>query len=612
MQSPFAFQHHPKQLEHPFLKLPAGQDFIVWWYGALLAGLHQGNVPRVVVWFRKLIDNSTLGGFERCDLALNFLGQFRIGSIWRDKVSTKQLQFSRRHLRVNYTRDHWHTTTSVADHWKENSNFLIAPERYDLEFRKADRSRLLQFDGPKGKVLIPCLEYLVRCYGRRQEINRVLCTYNWPEVVRRLHLDHPVEPVTDSWSINLPDIASEYDGYLLANLRYNNYTQCQAKAIQATIDSKFAENNNKALVFPDIGPWFEGKSELKVEGIELPNGNFLGLRVVGYSVPGSPPIVSARDHAPPSGTIDGEGNGGHRDGAPYRKTRHIPEHETSQAEESQPRDHFSEIIDFSDPTIELLGTPPPIKVVKGKPRERTRPGGSVSPTTTVSAPGDPSGSAKGIGEAQFTAVVALDSQGAVKDLWEGLQFLKSTNPDLLLGLGWYCAERKQFDEENLSYAYVELPEPNVEKKSVEDRKFQLWLKMSRSNQRRGILVIRIRSPEIVGYILELQREQTLVHIGEEGEEGDIQEEYKEESFRGLTVVPLADYALNDWLTGVLDKIVQNEGRMKKVRLPDGLSAKAYKRSSAKGVHLAGLATARLALEKLGIDLSLLSIRSKED
>jgi len=606
MQPPLSFQYHPKQLEHPGLDLPTDQDFVVWWYGALTANSHQSHIPRVVVWFRRLIDKNTLGGFLRYDLALNFLGQFRIGSIWRNRVSTRQLRFSTTSVQVNYKKEDWLNTTSVASHWEKADNFLISPDHYDLVYRKADRSRLLQFDAGQKKVLIPCIEYFVRCYGRRQEVNRILCTYSWPEVVQRLHLEHPVEPVTNAWSISLPDLASEDDGHLLANLRYNHYTQLQVRAIQASIDKEFAGKGKNAPIFPIIGPWFEGQATLEVEGINLGNDKFLGLRVVGYTVPSEPQIISAREHSPPSGTADGEGKDRHGYNIAHRKSRSVPDGETSQATDKQARDYYSEIVDFADPSIRLLGTPAAIKMVKGKPRERTRPSGTVSPSTTVSAPGDPGGGTKGIGEAQFTSTVELDSHGAVKDLWDGLQFLKETNPELLLNIGWYCATSCKFNEQNRSYAYIELPELNEGKESIENRKSRLWLKMANSNKRRGILLIQVRSKEIVGYILELQRESKLTTT----DSGN--QEQTEDSFRGLTIIPSNHISLTKWLPSIFKEIIRHEGKMKKIHLPEGLHSKAYKRSTARGIHLAGVATARLALEKLGIDLSLTSIRPKQE
>lgn len=74
------------------LRLPKDTDYVVLWYGANARARTQGDVPTIYVWFRPLYGESHFGGFVVRQMAATFLGQLRIGSIWRNGISTQELE----------------------------------------------------------------------------------------------------------------------------------------------------------------------------------------------------------------------------------------------------------------------------------------------------------------------------------------------------------------------------------------------------------------------------------------------------------------------------------------------------------------------------------------
>lgn len=197
--------------------------FVLWWYGAICRPMHKNHVPRVIVWFRQLHEDGTLGNFFSSNVALTSLGQLRMGSVWEGKRSRVQVQYTRREFDVNFREEHWTHARSSARHRNETGGELVPQGAYPLRFGTGDRSKLLTMRSNQSTLLIPCLEFL-RCYGRDQEINRVLTTYGWDEVSHRLRLDEPVPSIAGFRIVDLPWFATDADAHLLSHLRYEGFT----------------------------------------------------------------------------------------------------------------------------------------------------------------------------------------------------------------------------------------------------------------------------------------------------------------------------------------------------------------------------------------------------
>lgn len=133
--SPVQLARSPKQIELKTLNLDNDKRFVLWWYGAICRPMHRNHVPRVVLWFRQLHEDCTLGNFFSSNAALTSLGQLRIGSVWEGKRSRVQLQYTRREFNVNFREEHWTHARSCAQHRNETGAELIPQGTYTVPLK---------------------------------------------------------------------------------------------------------------------------------------------------------------------------------------------------------------------------------------------------------------------------------------------------------------------------------------------------------------------------------------------------------------------------------------------------------------------------------------------
>jgi len=561
---------------------------VVTWYGAMLRSRTEGEVPRMVFWFYELDHHGCLRGpSETVPLAMSYLGQLRIGSIWRDGRSTEQLQFTRRELKCMYTQKHWLTTTSASEYHRESTRWLIPADDYKLHYGKADRSRLLRFQSGGKNFLIPCQEYFARCYARAEEINRILITYDQDEIRKRLLLEEPIDTSADEWQVWLPREATGWDSVLLAYLRHDHRTWLNVMKIKAEYDQQLFGPSQNGVAFMPIGPWFFGEAQLEVEGIPLSTGEFLGLRITGYSLPDERRIVGLRDQRE---TSDDENIG--KFPVPRNNVIEISEGQTAPTTERAAPDRDTEIHQFQDPAIRLMGAQPRLRIQR-VPRS-SRGTIRVPPSKSeASASGEASGTGKGLARTRFVSAMKLDSWGAVDDLWTALHYLQEHNKDVLLELNCFDASHGFPTPPSKVLTYVELPE--VERDTPKLNRAQyLWLNKDSLPGRRGVCIVRVTTPTVVGYIFEVQR----AHVKRTVE---TTQTLVEESYCGLAVVPPIGANTREWMAQVMTSIVKSLGIMRDA-LKDipSLYGEDYQRSFRKSDVKTGQATATNALERLGI------------
>ena len=550
-------------------------------------------VPRVVVWFREIYDGGTLGNFISRTVALTSLGQLRIGSVWKNGRSSTHIQYPRRLFRVNFREDHWNQAQSSAMHWRETGDELISQEEYQLRFGARDRSKLLSLSCNQETLIIPCLEFL-RCYGRNQEINRVLTTYAWDEVAQRLRLNEPIIPKDEVRVVELPWFATEADCHLLSHLRYDAFAQRMVRGIRAEIENELGSpRSNNHFAFPTIGPWFTGPAEIEVEGVEVSPGTFLGLRISGYTVPLKPSIQVERKEFPPVGN---EGYSGIPH--PARHSKHFGEDEIAAIDDDLTPDQDSELVVISDTSIRLLAAAPVTRLTT----EKTIARGSSGPATQaaeLSAPGVAGGSGKGVGLAHFVSEVEPEKNGALTDLWKGLKHLHIEYPNILTTLNLFTFEGTVSPSatQELKLLSLGFSEHIKGKKKVLSSRAAKWVytHLKKPTKPRGALVIEVGSPLVHGYLFEVQRRIICSKNSDDGE--------KEQSYCGLAIETPAGKYPGDWIPEVLFQIAEANGIMGQALAKlSGLQGQTYRRSRSAYAEVSGQATAILALSKLNIDI----------
>lgn len=329
------------------------EDLVVWWYGGIVKNDRAQSVPRVVVFFRRLDDQGVPGDFVRRQVALTHLGLLRIGTVWTKGVCRAAVGFQTEKVDVDFSPDSWRFT-SPDECTRNGEADPINLYDYPLYFRR-DKNWLIEFSFAGGKnLLIPCLEFLVRCYGRSEEVPRVLVTYPWEEVQRRFYAPFDQPALPEHWPIKLKKRMRDGDVVFLAHVHYDPHAQRAAKSVYAQVETAFSGGGSYAFV--KITPWFTGPAQIKVSGLWINGGRtFLGLRMRGCSDPQGEPIQRDRENANKTDTPgeDGEADKA-RDGAPLHVLKKLPE--IVDLTDDQEPDHGAATIEVEEPEFEILGT----------------------------------------------------------------------------------------------------------------------------------------------------------------------------------------------------------------------------------------------------------------
>lgn len=586
---PITTELAPKRVKygipHP---LEVDKDYALLWYGGHKSGQGPGSVPYVAVFFREFRAGALYGKWIVRWCLATLLGQMRIGSIWRNGFSDRQIVFKQYHYVGAYRLEQWSTTIAAG-------SAPIAAHGYELPNEK-ERSRLLQLQSQNGVLYVPCLEFFTRCYARDAEINRVLITYETSEIIERLKLQDDVESVTDAWSVWVPPRVPLADARFLAHLRYDDKAWNKVKGIKAELDQQLRQKKLPHAFVP-IGPWHFGPAQLKVEGLPLANGDFLGLRITGQTLP------ETQIHAQYE---IGSPNDGSEMGAyprPQREIREVPEGSSVTVAEHQAADSDTDIYEVKDPAIEILNVVPQItkKAIQKAPHRPTiRVPSAPSDSAT---PGELGGSGKGVSSLSVQSDAVLLSDGSVRDLWNGLLAIQKANPAIIKSLCWYHPQHK-FNESQVQ-AYVQLPQPKADASDGSDNaeermmKTRSWLNKPQLLTSRGVCVIRVVSPFITGYLFEVQR-VTKPELDGKQTNGD-KTLTELENFCGLAVAPPKGAEFESWMNKVLNAISLETGVMNRVlRSIDFHHGEDYRRSSKRTDLTPGITTAMNALSKLKI------------
>ena len=569
------------------------RELIVWWYGGIKKNQNAQTDTEIFIFFKVVKSDGTLGDFVFKPIALTHLGLLRIGTIWKAGICDSEIALQEQNsIDVDFTPGAWNYV-SPSQNIPVNPGRILKDD-YHLYYQN-DKNWLLNFPIGDGKnVLVPCVEFLARMYGRSKEIPRVLVTYGWEEVEKHFYVefDQPVEPGT--WPVKLKKGIRNSDAVFLAYAKYDSYARLISKYIHSQIAAPYQTKG--AHDFIKVAPWFQERAQIKAKGIWINSGKtFLALRLDGCSDPQGVPIQRDREN---SNKVDEPAEGDDITGA-WLGAR---AHDGRMAEiidltdEDEP-DHGAASIEIEEDDFEVIGTPRDvIDVVRYRARTaggRTGGGGKPDAYST----GEARGTGKGVGRASIHAPQIagniMESHGMLRDMWNAMRSLQNKHPALVTSVEWFTFENG-YRKDATPRLIPLMPFEPTDKVLGSVRK---WLYMDAASKAlRGILVAKIMAEGKSVHIVEIQRRQH-EKIGEDGAA-----DKSEEAFSGLVFVLDEDADFEACLETLLSKIRHVKGILKNLSITCPGKMDDFKHSSARADEMPCEAAVKNALGKVGVTL----------
>lgn len=593
----------PLDMEYPIVVSPRqikldrslegnNSDWVVWFYSWLSKGRLQGHQPDVNVVFRQLLsENKVSDEVIHRRVPLTWLGQLRIGSVWTNGLSRKQIQYTREEFDVDFTQGMWRTNSvqqAVIRNWSP-----LFPESLHPTGYYPDKNNYLEFhlNHTGGKLLIPCVEFFMRCFGRSGYVKRILTTAGWEQAKKSLYapLDEPID--SNSWTIRLHRRLYNGDTIMLTHGKYDTYTEYKLKSVYSQLESTFQHDRNNQH-FLNVQPWHQGPAKLIVRGKWFNNQkSFLALQIIGCSEPAGLPISRDRENRNKvEEHVDGPGEAW--SGAKGGRIQSFPP--IIDLTPDQEPDHSAGTIELLDPDFEVPGLR---RVILDRNLAQVQ--DSAGPRVPSNDPGDtfstelPYGDKKGVGEASVHAKEKHLSEGMLMDMWNALLYLHSAYPEQVRSVKWYS-----FDDGLHSSS----PPKVIPLKPYDDEELEKynpnqrnWLYLdTRNGTVRGALVIEVITPQHTLYIVEIERRvsQTLPSSSKE------KIEYKEENLSGLVFRLNSPDELNNWLRFVLCHIRNAAGVFSRLTAHCPGVAYDFRHSSSSNDEVACHSAALNALNKI--------------
>ena len=567
---------------------------MAWWYCGIYKNSAANSQPHILVAFREIGPEGLGDKIIHRRVPLTALGQVRIGSIWKNQECQSTATFELDKFDVMISKDTWRVV-SFNEALLQGDLPPYPSDIHPLQY-EGDKNWMIEFDLQSGgKLIIPCIEFFARCYGRSAELKRALATYPWCEPTdthnSRIYapLDEPEEP--GQWKVKLRRRMVNGDIVFLAHAKYDPYTQAAAKSIYAQIETKH-DPRGKFPAFIKVAPWFQGPAEIKVSGIRFDNGkSFLALQVNGCSSPQGALIIRDRENS--NRVSEGAAPGAREAwaGTPERGLVKPPEIVDLTSDEEP--DHSTGSIEIEDDSFEELGEQ---RVVidrrRGKAESKTREK-KQGPSADKYSGGEPSGNGKAVGYASIHARPVLESQGALRDAWNAMLFLQKKYPDKIEKVQWFTWEGgfKSYPEPQL----IGLNEFDKEDDIKTDVRNWPYFDVA-SRRSRGILVTRLIFRDKWVCILEIQRRPRT-----KKDANGVSKE-SEESFKGLVCIPQNMDEFRKWLAATLDSIRYLKGIVQSLEGKHIENCMSFSHSHTKNEQVSGETAVLNALGKVKIRL----------
>lgn len=582
------------------LRLPEKSKWVVWWYGPVIKRVRRGEQPGVAVFFRGLNrDDSISEVYQERICPLTDLTLIKLGSVWENNICIAQVVFEQRVFDVDfsYRNGGWKIITLGSEKKFKSPLYNMCSDLYMTNVD--DNSCLLKFGLINGgHLVIPSLEFYLRCYGESGELKRTLLTYSWDEICERLYAVAEYQGKNVLY-VKLRKRMHNGDAAFIAFFALDNFTQTVIKRI---ISQLMCESD--VSVHLKVAPWFRGKAKLKVKGISFDSGNsFLGFEVTGCSLPDGYTVKHDRDNTNfVKDPADDDGKKAWDNVAARKRYSADLPLDIDNAFEPDPG---ASPVEIATESFEVLGDG--CSVVSLRKRKAESVSGEKSENRLHSYYSE-SESVEGrnandvgylsVNSENKPAELLLESHGVVRDMWNAILYLRSEYPDKVTAVEWYTPET--------SYSCAMEPRlvavPEFDNQCVTDDAAKIsrtilnwpYLNVMSKKDIRGILVVRVNFDGNIVHLVEIQRRLT-----HEGISDSISED---EKFRGLVFkLDDADDIFN-WVSLLVHELRYVKGIIQKLSSKCPGVALPYKHSSAKNEPVPCYSALINAVGKLGVIL----------
>jgi hypothetical protein len=572
---------------------------MVWWYGGIIKNIHNDQQPSVWVVFRELPESKQVRHLSECPILvrrvpITALGQFSIGSVWRDGRCRFEAALDAEKFSVDFSEAGWYMTSF----YHATLNRAGGPypfEKHPLN-AKDDFSWMIVFKLKNGKkLIIPSMEYFSRCYGGSAELRRVLVTYNWKEVENRCFAPLEEQEERNVWKLKLRRRLVNRDAIFLAHVKYDEYTRMKAKRIYSQIETFYSQiksNDNKPKpVFIKVEPWHRGQGEIKVKGFWVEeNKTFLGVHIIGCSDPHGVTILRDRDNTNKTDEpADGEGGTAWK-GMPERVQIECPDIIVISDEDP---DQGAVAVEVADPDFEILGTPRVVRDVRHNQAKDSAGPKIPGKDADKFSGGEEYGQGKTTGYMADSARPKMESEGMLRDTWHAMLHLAEKYHDTITCVEWFTFADGYSTAREPKLIGVH-PFEKTDEVSLTIRKWPYMMGEPEPVQR-GILVARMTINGKFIHFIEIQRRPQTRKVGDSIEE-------VEESYKGLVFILNKQEELDAWIKTFISRIRYECGIVQKLVKECPGKAAVFKHVPSRDEEVVCEAAVKNALRKMGIEL----------
>lgn len=526
------------------LSLPPG-DWVVWWYSSLKRNGLDHTVPLVNVVFRRLKGDKLTGAFVKRRIALSRLCFYQPGHILVNNALSERLSTDVEWFDVNFriAGNNWsHVPIPELGLSSAKSPFLLPKYCSD--------ERALVFNIGNGKKLVlNCVEFLVRGYSRRSEIPRILATYEWPEAHSRLFAQAtPAEEKIprgktltgkEKWTVYPHRDMVEDDYVLLAHIANDTtYAANAAKTVYSQLDPARFRNGEELPI--TVRPWFNSESKLKCRGFwSADKTTFYCTELVGLKEPAGIPIEARRDESTRTETPEDR----------IEKERLLALRKDPMTivltDLNQPRSQIpSQEVEDSSFEVIKARVVNRVSLPKFTREQKTirKDGDDIEDYSTGDAAGQKNNTTGKVVLANRE--IGINSSGMLYEMWNSFQRLKVAQQ--IDNLWWFSPPDQKDSNSNFKCIAFE--------DNLKDPKVTKWLRLKKGGQR-GLLLILVKVQNKFIMIVEIQRNEWINRHGI----------YKEESFSGLVCTVANSGEATHIVKELHDYLPRNKGVFQKFK-----------------------------------------------